>query len=146
MLPGPHHPALLRALELREQVAESELLDRSIATVVHAPLLAQDEAVGVISILSVEGEKLSARNSELFRTVSYQVGTAVQNLRLLESVRRHQQQLEDKNEELQLFVQELMDADRMKNEFLAKHVPRAADAAQLDHRVPQPGARRSVRE
>ena len=119
MLPGPHHPALLRALELREQVAESELLDRSIATVVHAPLLAQDEAVGVISILSVEGEKLSARNSELFRTVSYQVGTAVQNLRLLESVRRHQQQLEDKNEELQLFVQELMDADRMKNEFLA---------------------------
>ncbi len=119
MLPGGEHPALLRALETREQVAESELLDRSIATIVHAPLLAQDEAVGVISILSVEGEKLSARNSELFRTVSYQVGTAVQNLRLLESIRLQQQLLQDKNEELELFVQELIDADRMKNEFLA---------------------------
>jgi PAS domain-containing protein len=82
-------------------------------------LLSQDEAVGVISILSVEGEKLSARNSELFRTVSYQVGTAVQNLRLLESIRLQQQLLQDKNEELEIFVQELMDADRMKNEFLA---------------------------
>ncbi|HEX5029947.1 MAG TPA: ATP-binding protein [Candidatus Eisenbacteria bacterium] len=119
MLPGQSHPALLRALETREQVAESELLDRSIATVVHAPLLAQDEAVGVISILSVEGEKLSARNSELFRTVSYQVGTAVQNLRLLESIRHQQKLLQDKNEELQIFVEELMAADRMKNEFLA---------------------------
>jgi signal transduction histidine kinase len=119
MLPGGEHPALNRALETREQVAESELLDRSIATIVHAPLLAQDEAVGVISILSVEGEKLSARNSELFRTVSYQVGTAVQNLRLLESIRLQQQLLQDKNEELELFVQELIDADRMKNEFLA---------------------------
>src|SRR6185436_4840042 len=119
MVPHSAHPALLRALESREQVAESELLDRSIATVVHAPLLAQDEAVGVISILSVEGEKLSARNSELFRTVSYQVGTAVQNLRLLESIRCQQQLLQDKNEELEIFVQELMDADRMKNEFLA---------------------------
>jgi signal transduction histidine kinase len=119
MQPDRSHPALLRAVETREQVAESELLDRSIATVVHAPLLAQDEAVGVISILSVEGEKLSARNSELFRTVSYQVGTAVQNLRLLESIRLQQQLLQDKNEELEIFVQELMDADRMKNEFLA---------------------------
>jgi signal transduction histidine kinase len=119
MRPDQSLPALLRALETREQVAESELLDRSIATVVHAPLLAQDEAVGVISILSVEGEKLSARNSELFRTVSYQVGTAVQNLRLLESIRLQQQLLQDKNEELEIFVQELMDADRMKNEFLA---------------------------
>ena len=120
MLPGREHPALLRALETREQVAESELLDRSIATIIHAPLLAQDETVGVISILSVEGEKLSAgRNSELFRTVSYQVGTAVQNLRLLESIRHQQRLLEDKNEELEIFVQELIAADRMKNEFLA---------------------------
>lgn len=119
MIPDAVNPALLRAVETREQTAESELLDRSIATVVHAPLLARDQVVGVISILSVEGEKLGARNSELFRTVSYQVGTAVQNLLLLESIRRQQSQLEEKNAQLLEYVEELIAADRLKNEFLA---------------------------
>jgi signal transduction histidine kinase len=119
MIPDAVNPALLRAIETREQIAESELLDRSIATVVHAPLLARDEVVGVISILSIEGEKLGARNSELFRTVSYQVGTAVQNLRLLESIRQQQSLLEAKNEQLLEYVDELIAADRLKNEFLA---------------------------
>ena len=119
MIPDAVNPALLRAIETREQTAESELLDRSIATVVHAPLLARDEVVGVISILSVEGEKLGARNSELFRTVSYQVGTAVQNLLLLESIRTQQSQLEEKNAQLLEYVEELIAADRLKNEFLA---------------------------
>jgi signal transduction histidine kinase len=75
--------------------------------------------VGVISILSVEGEKLGARNSELFRTVSYQVGTAVQNIRLLESIRHQQSLLEEKNRELERYVEDLIHADRLKNEFLA---------------------------
>jgi signal transduction histidine kinase len=119
MIPDAVNPALLRAIESREQVAESELLDRSIATVVHAPLLARDEVVGVISILSIEGEKLGARNSDLFRTVSYQVGTAVQNIRLLESIRNQQSLLEEKNAELERYVEELIHADRLKNEFLA---------------------------
>jgi len=119
MLPDPINPAVLRAIETREQVAESELLDRSIATVVHVPLLARDEVVGVISILSVEGEKLTTRNSDLLRAVSYQVGTALQNVRLLESVQRQQMELQEKNEQLQLFIEELMNADRLKNEFLA---------------------------
>jgi signal transduction histidine kinase len=119
MIPDPVNPALLRAIETREQTAESELLDRSIATVVHAALLARDEVVGVISILSIEGEKLGARNSELFRTVSYQVGTAVQNLRLLESIRQQQSLLESKNAQLLEYVEELIAADRLKNEFLA---------------------------
>ncbi|HET9252538.1 MAG TPA: ATP-binding protein [Candidatus Eisenbacteria bacterium] len=119
MIPDAVNPALLRAIETREQVSESELLDRSIATVVHAPLLARDEVVGVISILSVEGEKLGARNSEIFRTVSYQVGTALQNLRLLESIRQQQSLLEQKNAQLLEYVEELIHADRLKNEFLA---------------------------
>jgi signal transduction histidine kinase len=119
MYPDPTNPAVLRAAGQREQVAESELLDRSIATVVHAPLLAADEVVGVISILSVEGEKLSARNSDLLRAVSYQVGTAIENARLVESIRVHQRELEEKNTQLELFVEELMKADRLKNEFLA---------------------------
>lgn len=119
MIPDAVNPALLRAIDTREQVSESELLDRSIATVVHAPLLARDEVVGVISILSVEGEKLGARNSEIFRTVSYQVGTALQNLRLLESIRMQQSLLEEKNAELERYVEELIQADRLKNEFLA---------------------------
>jgi len=119
MIPDSVNPGVLRAIELREQVAESELLERSIATVVHVPLLARDEVVGVISILSVEGEKLSARNSDLLRAVSYQVGTAVHNIRLLESIRVQQKELEAKNAQLELFVEELMNADRLKNEFLA---------------------------
>ena len=119
MIPDAVNPALLRAIETREQVSESELLDRSIATVVHAPLLSRDEVVGVISILSVEGEKLGARNSDLFRTVSYQVGTAIQNIRLLESIRHQQTQLEAKNAQLLEYVEELIQADRLKNEFLA---------------------------
>jgi signal transduction histidine kinase len=119
MIPDAVNPALLRAIETREQTAESELLDRSIATVVHAPLLARDEVVGVISILSVEGEKLGVKNSDLFRTVSYQVGTAVQNIRLLESIRSQQSLLEEKNAQLLRYVEELIHADRLKNEFLA---------------------------
>jgi PAS domain S-box-containing protein len=119
MIPDSINPALLRAIETREQVVESELLDRSIATVVHAPLLAQDEIVGVISILSVEGEKVSARGSDLLRAVSYQVGTAIQNVRLLESIQRHQEELQAKNVQLELYVEELMNADRLKSEFLA---------------------------
>jgi len=119
MIPDSVNPGVLRAIELREQVAESELLERSIATVVHVPLLARDEVVGVISILSVEGEKLSARNSDLLRAVSYQVGTAIHNIRLLESIRVQQKELEAKNAQLELFVEELMNADRLKNEFLA---------------------------
>ena len=119
MYPNASNPAVLRAAGQREQVAESELLDRSIATVVHAPLLAADDVVGVISILSVEGEKLSARNSDLLRAVSYQVGTAIENARLVESIRVHQKELEEKNAQLELFVEELMKADRLKNEFLA---------------------------
>ena len=119
MIPDAVNPGLLRAIETREQVAESELLDRSIATVIHAPLLAQDEIVGVISILSVEGEKLSAKNSDLLRAVSYQVGTAIQNVRLLESIQAQQEELQAKNAQLELYVEELMNADRLKSEFLA---------------------------
>jgi signal transduction histidine kinase len=119
MIPDSINPGVLRAIETREQIAESELLDRSIATVVHVPLLARDEVVGVISILSVEGEKLSARNSDLLRAVSYQVGTTIHNIRLLESLGVHEKELEGKNAELELFVEELMNADRLKNEFLA---------------------------
>ena len=119
MIPDSINPALLRTIETREQTAESELLDRSIATIVHAPLLAQDEIVGVISILSVEGEKLSGRNSDLLRAVSYQLGTAIQNVRLLESIQEQQEELQAKNAQLELYVEELMNADRLKNEFLA---------------------------
>jgi signal transduction histidine kinase len=119
MIPNAINPALLRAIESREQVAESELLDRSIATVVHVPLLAAGDVVGAVSILSVEGEKLTTRNSDLLRAISYQVGTALQNVRLVESVGRQSLELQEKNEQLELFVQELMNADRLKNEFLA---------------------------
>ena len=119
MIPDSVNPGLLRAIETREQISESELLDRSIATVVHAPLLAQDLVVGVISILSIEGEKLSARNSDMLRAVSYQVGTAIQNLRLLESIQSQQEELQAKNVQLELYVEELMNADRLKSEFLA---------------------------
>jgi hypothetical protein len=62
MIPDAINPGVLRAIETREQVVTSELLERSIATVVHAPLLAANEVVGVVSILSVEGEKLTTRN------------------------------------------------------------------------------------
>jgi PAS domain S-box-containing protein len=119
MIPDAINPAVLQAIQSREQVTESELLDRSIATVVHVPLLARDEVVGVMSILSVEGEKLTTRNSDLLRAVSYQVGTAIQNVTLLESVRHHQTELQGRNAQLEDMIVELREADRMKNEFLA---------------------------
>jgi len=119
MIPDAINPGVLRAIETREQVATSELLDRSIATVVHAPLLAGSDVVGVVSILSVEGEKLTTRNSELLRAVTYQLGTAIQNVRLLESLTQHQAELEDKNQELERLVDELRAADKLKSEFLA---------------------------
>jgi PAS domain S-box-containing protein len=119
MTPSADHPAVLRAVQTREQITESELLDRSIATVMHVPLLARDEAVGVMSILSVEGEKLSTRNYELLRAIGYQLGTAIQNVRLLESIQHQQAELREKNEQLEHLVAELREADRMKNEFLA---------------------------
>jgi signal transduction histidine kinase len=119
MIPDSINPAVLRAMQTRELVAESELLDRSIATVVHMPLLARGEVVGVISILSVAGEKLSARESDLLRAVSYQIGTAVQNVRLVESVREHESELQEKNEQLTKVIERLRAADKMKSEFLA---------------------------
>ena len=119
MIPDPRNHGLLHAVERRELVTESELLERSIATVMHVPLLVRDDVVGVMSILSVEGEKLSTRNSDLLRAIGYKVGTAVQNVRLLESVRRQQDELREKNEELERLVSQLIEADRMKNEFLA---------------------------
>jgi len=119
MIPDAINPGVLQAIDTREQVATSELLDRSIATVVHAPLLAAEEVVGVISILSVEGEKLTTRNSELVRAVTYQLGTAIQNVRLLEALTEHQAELEEKNQELERLVEELRAADRLKSEFLA---------------------------
>ncbi|HKQ19460.1 MAG TPA: ATP-binding protein, partial [Candidatus Eisenbacteria bacterium] len=119
MIPDAINPGVLKAIQSREQVTESELLDRSIATVVHLPLLARDEVVGVMSILSVEGEKLTTRNSDLLRTVSYQVGTAIQNVTLLESVRLHQTELQGQNAQLEDLIVELREADRLKNEFLA---------------------------
>jgi signal transduction histidine kinase len=119
MIPDAVNPGVIHAVQSREQVTESELLERSIATVVHVPLLARDEVVGVMSILSVEGEKLVTRNSDLLRAVSYQVGTAIQNVRLLESVRLQQVELQEKNEQLEGLVHELREADRLKNEFLA---------------------------
>ncbi len=119
MIPDAINPAVLHAMQSRELVAESELLDRSIATVVHVPLLARGEVVGVISILSVAGEKLSARESDLLRAVSHQIGTAVQNVKLFESVRGHESELEEKNEQLERLVERLRAADRMKTEFLA---------------------------
>ena len=119
MMPDAINPGVLQAVQSREQVTESELLDRSIATVVHVPLLAREEVVGVMSILSVEGEKLTTRNSDLLRAVSYQVGTAIQNVTLLESVRHHQKELQGQNTQLEDLIVELREADRMKNEFLA---------------------------
>ncbi len=119
MIPDAINPAVIQAMQTRELVAESELLDRSIATVVHMPLLARDEVVGVISILSIAGEKLSARESDLLRAISYQIGTAVQNARLVESVREHETELQEKNDQLEQVVERLRAADRMKSEFLA---------------------------
>jgi len=119
MIPDAINPAVLQAMQTRELVAESELLDRSIATIVHMPLLARDEVVGVISILSVEGEKLSARESDLLRAISYQIGTAVQNAKLVESVRQHETELQEKNEQLEKVVDRLRAADKLKTEFLA---------------------------
>ena len=119
MLPGAASPGVVRAMQTRELVAESELLERSIATVVHLPLLAHGEAVGVISILSIAGEKLSTRDSDLLRAVSYQIGAAVQNVRLVESVRRHETELQQNNEQLGRLVERLRTTDRMKSEFLA---------------------------
>jgi PAS domain S-box-containing protein len=119
MVPNGGQSGVMRAVQTREQVTESELLERSIATVMHVPLLARDEVVGVMSILSVEGEKLSTRNSELLRAVGYQLGTAIQNVRLLESIKHQQAELQEKNEQLEHLVTELREADRMKNEFLA---------------------------
>ncbi|TMQ56149.1 MAG: PAS domain-containing sensor histidine kinase [Candidatus Eisenbacteria bacterium] len=119
MIPDAANPAVLRAMQTRELVAESELLDRSIATVVHMPLLARGEVVGVISILSIAGEKLSSRESDLLRAVSYQIGTAVQNVRLVESVRQHESELQEKNDQLERVVGRLRAADLMKSEFLA---------------------------
>jgi len=119
MIPDAINPAVIQAMQTRELVAESELLDRSIATVVHMPLLARDEVVGVISILSIAGEKLSARESDLLRAISYQIGTAVQNARLVESVRQHETELQEKNDQLERVVERLRAADRMKSEFLA---------------------------
>jgi PAS domain S-box-containing protein len=119
MIPDAINPAVIQAMQTRELVAESELLDRSIATVVHMPLLARDEVVGVISILSIAGEKLSARESDLLRAISYQIGTAVQNARLVESVRQHETELQEKNDQLEQVVDRLRAADRMKSEFLA---------------------------
>jgi PAS domain S-box-containing protein len=119
MIPDAINPAVIQAMQTRELVAESELLDRSIATVVHMPLLARDEVVGVISILSIAGEKLSARESDLLRAISYQIGTAVQNARLVESVRQHETELQEKNDQLERVVERLRAADKMKSEFLA---------------------------
>jgi len=119
MIPDAVNSGVLHAVQTREQVTESELLERSIATIMHVPLLARDEVVGVMSILSVEGEKLSTRNSELLRAVGYKLGSAIQNVRLFESVKSHQTELLDKNEQLELVIAELREADRMKNEFLA---------------------------
>ncbi|HEY7727572.1 MAG TPA: ATP-binding protein, partial [Candidatus Eisenbacteria bacterium] len=119
LVPTSVNPAVLRALETRELTAESELLDRSIATIIHLPLLARGDVVGVVSILSVEGEKLSVREADLLRAVSYQIGTAVQNVRLVESVRRHETGLQEKNEQLTQLVERLRAADKMKTEFLA---------------------------
>jgi signal transduction histidine kinase len=119
MVPNGGQSGVMRAVQKREQITESELLDRSIATVMHVPLLARDEVVGVMSILSVEGEKLSTRNSELLRAVGYQLGTAIQNVRLLESIKHQQAELQEKNDQLEHLVAELREADRMKNEFLA---------------------------
>lgn len=119
LVPTAVNPAVLRALETRELTAESELLDRSIATIIHLPLLARGDVVGVVSILSVEGEKLSVREADLLRAVSYQIGTALQNVRLFESVRQHELELQDKNEQLTRLVERLRAADRMKSEFLA---------------------------
>jgi PAS domain S-box-containing protein len=119
LVPTSVNPAVLRALETRELTAESELLDRSIATIIHLPLLARGDVVGVVSILSVEGEKLSVREADLLRAVSYQIGTAVQNVRLVESVRQHESELQEKNEQLTQLVERLRAADKMKSEFLA---------------------------
>jgi len=119
MIPDAINPAVIQAMQTRELVAESELLDRSIATVVHMPLLARDEVVGVISLLSIAGEKLSARESDLLRAISYQIGTAVQNARLVESVRQHETELQEKNDQLERVIERLRAADKMKSEFLA---------------------------
>lgn len=119
MIPDSRNPGVLHAARARELVTESELLERSIATVMHVPLLSRDDVVGVLSVLSVEGEKLSTRSSDLLRAVGYKIGTAIQNARLLDSVRRQQQELKEKNDELETLVSQLLEADRLKNEFLA---------------------------
>lgn len=79
----------------------SRLSYRSIAT---APLLRENEAIGVISVSSSEPGELSASHMELLATFADQAVIAIENVRLFREIQEKSRQLEAANQHKSEFL------------------------------------------
>jgi PAS domain S-box-containing protein len=93
----------------REQLGTT-LIGRRARSYLGVPILAAGQAIGVISVQSITLEGVFTESDQhLLITIAANVGIALQNARLFDEVRRHEQDIRESEEKLRLIFENAFD-------------------------------------
>lgn len=130
------YPEIRKALESKAHVVVEDaltdplmsqvrqyLVEKPVASLVVAPLVAQGDAVGALFLRLARSTAFGPHEQAFVRAVASTVANSVRNARLHSSVRKRRDELQaayqERYEELQRLNEQLREANRIKDELLA---------------------------
>ncbi len=124
--PSGEAAAERRVIEVPDVMADSSLEDWAevaselgFRAIVALPLQTGEGVLGAIAFYFAEAGTISADTRSLLRMVADQMAATAQKARLIEDLRRANAALQEKNQELEQQYVALLEARRVKDEFLA---------------------------
>jgi signal transduction histidine kinase len=114
------HIARVSSTDVSRPVIERDIQQTSVGTLAHkldihgaltAPILAEGEHVGGVSLMASETRRWSAAEVDLVANVGRQLGTTAERLRLFQDVRTHADQLE-------IALAQAQELEQLKSQFI----------------------------